>query len=205
MADLFYKKSQDWDTREVVQTLSSAVGSAILKNVPLDEQMHVMDFGAGTGLISSQIIPFVETIVAVDTSESMLNKLVKKPELEHKVKIVCQDIIDNVLTEKFDLIVSAMAMHHIEDTEKLFQRFAQQLNPGGMIALADLEKEDGSFHEEGTEGIFHNGFERNDLQSISEKYGFEEISFETVHTINKEDRCYPMFLLIATYQPNLIA
>ena len=60
MADLFNEKSQDWDTREVVQTLSSAVGSAILKHVPLDEQMHVMDFGAGTGLISSQVVPFVE-------------------------------------------------------------------------------------------------------------------------------------------------
>ena len=204
MADLFYEKSQDWDTREVVQTLSSAVGSAILKNVPLDEQMHVMDFGAGTGLISSQIVPFVKMIVAADTSESMLNKLVKKPELEHKVKIVCKNILDELLTEKFDLIVSAMAMHHVEDTEKLFQRFAQQLNPGGMIALADLEKEDGSFHEEGTEGIFHCGFERNDLQSILEKYRFEDISFETVHTINKEERYYHMFLLIATYPPNSI-
>ena len=122
MADLFNEKSQDWDSREVVQTLSSAVGSAILKHVPLNEQMHVMDFGAGTGLISSQVVHFVKKIVAVDTSESMLNKLVKKPELEHKVTIVCQDIIEKNLTEKFDLIMSAMAMHHVEDTEKLFQR-----------------------------------------------------------------------------------
>ena len=202
MADLFDEKSRDWDTREVVQTLSSAVGSAILKHVPLDEQMHVMDFGAGTGLISSQIVPFVEKIVAVDTSESMLNKLVKKPELEHKVTIVCQDIIDKGLTEKFDLIVSAMAMHHVEDTEKLFQRFAQQLNPGGLVALADLDKEDGSFHVEGTEGIFHFGFERNDLQSILEKYGFGDIRFETVHTIYKDEMYYPVFLVIATYQTN---
>ncbi len=202
MADLFYEKSQDWDTREVVQTLSSAVGSAILKNVPLDEQMHVMDFGAGTGLISSQIVPFVEKIVAVDTSESMLNKLVKKPELEHKVTIVCQDIIEKGLTEKFDLIMSTMAIHHVEDTEKLFQRFAKQLNLGGLIALADLDKEDGSFHAEGTEGIFHFGFERKDLQRILEKNGFRDIRFETVHTINKEDISYPVFLVIATYQVN---
>ena len=203
MADLFNEKSQDWDTREVVQTLSSAVGSAILKNVPLDEQMHVMDFGAGTGLISSQVVHFVKKIVAVDTSESMLNKLVKKPELEHKVTTVCQDILDKGLTEKFDLIMSAMAMHHVEDTEKLFQRFAKQLNPGGLVALADLDKEDGSFHAEGTEGIFHFGFERNDLQSIMEKYGFREIRFETVHTINKEEMYYPVFLVIATYLSNL--
>ena len=202
MADLFYEKSRDWDTREVVQTLSSAVGSAILKHVPLNKQMHVLDFGAGTGLISSQIIPFVKKIVAVDTSESMLNKLVKKPELENKVTIVCQYILEKGLTEKFDLIMSTMAIHHVEDTEKLFQRFAKQLNLGGLIALADLDKEDGSFHAEDTKGIFHFGFERNDLQSILEKHGFGEISFETIHTIKNGKMYYPVFLVIATYQLN---
>jgi len=52
----------------------------------LHEQMRVMDFGAGTGLISSQVAPLVKKIVAVDISEAMLNKLVAKPELQEKSK-----------------------------------------------------------------------------------------------------------------------
>jgi len=40
-----------------------------------------MDFGAGTGLITSQVAPLVKKIVAVDISETMLNKLFTKPEL----------------------------------------------------------------------------------------------------------------------------
>ena len=68
--------------------------------------------------------------------------------------------------------------------------------------MVDLDKEDGSFHAEGTEGIFHFGFERNDLQGILEKYGFVDIRFETIHTIIKEEMYYPVFLVIATNQVN---
>ena len=70
-----------------------------------------------------------------------------------------------------------MAMHHVKDTPRLIQRFSEHLSPGAFIALADLDKEDGSFHPEDTEGIFHLGFKRNELQVILEKYGFCEIRF----------------------------
>ena len=149
-------------------------------------------------MISSQVAPLVKKIVAVDISEAMLNKLVSKPELHGKVEIVCQDIIHKPIAEKFDLIMSAMAMHHVKDTPRLIQRFSEHLSPGAFIALADLDKEDGSFHPEDTEGIFHLGFKRNELQIILEKYGFGGIRFLTAHTVNKEEKKYPIFLVTAT-------
>ena len=103
--------------------LSSVIGSAILENVSLHEQMRVMDFGAGTELIISQVAPLVKEIVAVDISEAMLNKLISKPELCGKVEIACQDIIHKPIAEKYDLIMSATAMHHVKDNFKLIQKF----------------------------------------------------------------------------------
>ena len=198
MTDLFNEKAKDWDANEMRTKLSSAIGSSILAHVSLHDQMRVMDFGAGTGLISSQVAPLVKKIVAVDISEAMLNKLVAKPELQAKVEIVCQDIIEKPIADNFDLIMSAMSMHHVKDTSKLIQRFSEHLNPGASIALADLDKEDGSFHPEDSEGVFHLGFKRNELQIILEKYGFREIQFVTAHTINKEEKKYPIFLVTAT-------
>ena len=198
MTDLFNEKAKDWDANKMRKVLSSAIGSSILEHVSLHDQMRVMDFGAGTGLISSQVAPLVKKIVAVDISEAMLNKLVSKPELHGKVEIVCQDIIHKPIAEKFDLIMSAMAMHHVKDTPRLIQRFSEHLSPGAFIALADLDKEDGSFHPEDTEGIFHLGFKRNELQIILEKYGFGGIRFLTAHTVNKEEKKYPIFLVTAT-------
>ena len=198
MTDLFNEKAKDWDANEMRTMLSAAIGSSILEHVSLHEQMRVMDFGAGTGLISSQVAPLVKKIVAVDISEAMLNKLVAKPELQNKVEIVCQDIIEKPIADNFDLIMSAMSMHHVKDTSKLIQRFSEHLNPGASIALADLDKEDGSFHPEDSEGVFHLGLKRNELQIILEKYGFREVQFITAHTINKEEKKYPIFLVTAT-------
>lgn len=195
--DLFKEKSEDWDSREHVKKLSRAVGQTILQKVALNDEMDVLDFGAGTGLICSQIAPHVHNVLALDISQSMLDKIAAKPELQDKVEICCQNILSDPLSEKFDLIVSAMAMHHVEDTPLLLQRFSEHLKAGGQIALADLDKEEGTFHPANTEGVFHFGFEREALKGILTHAGFEKIQFYTAHTIEREDNSYPIFLVTA--------
>ncbi len=197
MADLFKDKSRDWDANERVILLSQAVGSSIVEHVPLNDTMTVMDFGAGTGLISSRVAPRVKKIIAVDVSESMLGNLAAKPELKEKVSTACQDILTAPINEKFDLIMSAMAMHHVEDTPGLLETFARHLKPGAMIALADLDSENGSFHPPGTEGVFHYGFDRNELQAMLEHAGFECVYFCTAHTVRKEEKDFTVFLVTA--------
>ncbi len=168
-----------------------------MQQVPLHDKMCVMDFGAGTGLISSHVAPLVEKIIAVDISQAMLEKLAEKPALQGKVEIACQNIIDNPLDhQSCDLIISAMAMHHVEDIDLLVQRFYEHLKPGGRVALADLDAEDGSFHEPGTEGVYHLGFEREALKKRFEKQGFKQVKLTTAHVVEK-DQSYPIFLLTA--------
>ena len=198
MSDLFEEKAQDWDKRERIQKLSSAIGACIMKHVRLNSTMQVMDFGAGTGLIASQLAPLVAQITAVDISESMLQKLLQKPELKNKVTVACQDITVKPLGVQFDLIVSAMAMHHVEDTPHLFATLAQHLKSGGQLALADLDSEDGTFHAHGTEGIFHQGFDRLELANLSRASGFKEVQFFDAHTVVSENGSYPVFLLTAS-------
>jgi predicted TPR repeat methyltransferase len=197
MTDLFEDKAKDWDANDSRTSLASAIGSSILQNVQLHERMNVLDFGAGTGLISALIAPLVNRVVAVDTSQAMLDKLESKPELKGKVETVCQDILVDPLDARFDLIASAMAMHHVEDTSRLIHGFRELLNNSGIIALADLDKEDGSFHPPDTQGVFHFGFERDELRRILESHGFEQVEFVTAHTIRGEKRDYPVFLATA--------
>jgi 2-polyprenyl-3-methyl-5-hydroxy-6-metoxy-1,4-benzoquinol methylase len=197
MTDLFEEKAKEWDMNELVLNLSAAVGAAIKEQVELNDSMQVMDFGAGTGLVTTQIAEQVGKITAVDVSESMLDQLVAKEHLKLKVDAVCQDILDIPLDTRFDLIVSAMAMHHVEDTDALVQSFADHLKPGARIALADLDSEDGTFHPAETEGVFHHGFDRDEFQSILESKGFRDVNFVTAHTVNKEGRSYPIFLVTA--------
>ena len=198
MSDLFKEKASDWDANQMRLQLSSAIGASILEHINLDNRMDVMDFGAGTGLLTSHIAPRVRNIAAVDTSASMLDKLAAKPEFHGKVTAICQDITEQPLDIRFDLIISAMAMHHVEDTARLFATFSAHLQPGGRVALADLDKEDGTFHPADVEGVFHHGFERDKLKTIIENTGFVDINFHTAHTVDKEGKRYPIFLVIAS-------
>jgi 2-polyprenyl-3-methyl-5-hydroxy-6-metoxy-1,4-benzoquinol methylase len=197
MADLFEAKAKDWDANERRTRMAAAIGASILEHVALNEQMEVLDFGAGTGLISSRIAPLVKRIVAVDTSPAMLDKLESKPELKGKVETVCRDILDEPLDRKFDLVASAMTLHHVADTARLLRTLGEHLKDSGRLALADLDKEDGSFHPPDTEGVFHFGFERDELGKLLEQQGFEKIEFFTAHTIAGEEKDYPVFLVTA--------
>jgi len=159
--------------------------------------MRVMDFGAGTGLISAAVAPHVAEIVAVDISRSMLDQLASKPELAGKVQPVCRNILVAPLTQRFDLIMSAMAMHHVADTAALLSTFWDHLVDGGRLALADLDAEDGSFHPAATDGVFHHGFDRSALETMLVGAGFKDIQFRTAHTVDKGDGRYPVFLVTA--------
>ena len=199
MTDPFKDKAKDFDARDVPRQLSAGIGSTLLRRVKLEKAMQVMDFGAGTGLITSQIVPHVQKVTAVDVSPAMLEQLLAKPELKGKVETICQDIITNPLGRKFDVIVSAMAMHHIQDTDRMVQSLAEHLKPGGQVALADLDSEPGTFHPAEMGGVFHSGFDRAALQSILARHGFHDIRFTTAHTVQKEGRQYPVFLVVASH------
>jgi len=62
---------------------------------------------------------------------------------------LAKDRIESVLVQRledplpagpFDLVVSALAVHHLESADKqvLFQRIAEVLKPGGRFVLADV-------------------------------------------------------------------
>ena len=71
--------------------------------------------------------------------------------------------------------------------------------PGGYLCIADLEKEDGSFH--GIEIDVHHGFDQDDLGQRASQAGFTEIRFQTVFNIAKNrgsgNRDCPVFLMTA--------
>jgi len=197
MPDLFQDKAADWDSQPVPAQISAGVSQAILDHVSLDPRLRVLDFGAGTGLVCARIAPRVGHVIAVDISRAMLEQLAAKPELAGKVEIHCGDILEEPLSERVDLVVSAMAMHHVQDTARLLRALHDHLAPGGRLALADLDSEDGSFHTSGTVGVYHAGFDRAALGALLEAAGFVDPRFVTACVVRREGREYPIFLVTA--------
>jgi 2-polyprenyl-3-methyl-5-hydroxy-6-metoxy-1,4-benzoquinol methylase len=198
MKDLFEDKAADWDSRPTPLQISEGVFAALTGAVVLSPSVTVMDFGAGTGLICGKLAPHVGRVLAVDISQAMLDQLVKKPELAGKVEVFCQDILATPLGRQVDLVVSAMAMHHVADTQALFRALFAHLVPGGRIAVADLDTEPGDFHAPGTEGVYHHGFARAPLVAMLREAGFVDPNVTTACEVSKSDRRYSVFLATAT-------
>ncbi len=198
--DLFAHKSKNWDMKSRRVKNARSIAELIVKNINLNKEMEIMDFGAGTGLLGFFIAPFVKKIVAVDSSPSMLVEFQKKcDEFACETEAIEKDLATQTLNRTFDGIISSMTMHHVEDTLALFRKFYTMLNEGGFIAIADLDSEDGSFHSDNT-GVFHYGFQREALEQIAKEAGFSRIRFDTASTINKPHRDFTVFLLTAYKQ-----
>jgi len=74
------------------------------------------------------------------------------------------------------------------------------LKSPGTLCIADLDKEDGSFH--GRDFTGHKGFDRKELSAKTEKAGFSHIRFDTVKELNKlvdtgVNKVFPLFLMTA--------
>lgn len=198
MTERFNQAAQGWDKGDMRQSIAHSVFQTISSRISLLNNMNILDFGAGTGLLSFKIAPLVKSVVGVDLSEKMLEQLECKNSDTLSVKAICQNICEEPLNQQFHGIISSMAMHHVEDTADLFRAFHTHLKRDGFIAIADLEAEDGTFHSHGNDGVHHFGFERDLLRQTIENAGFEHVRFHHAYTVEKETQNYPIFLVTAT-------
>jgi len=197
MSKHFDNAAAQWDQGDTRQNIAQCVFQTITSRIALANTMNIMDFGAGTGLLSFKIAPMVNSVTGIDLSEKMLEQIVVKNSDTLQVKVACKNIISEPLDEEFHGIVSSMAMHHVEDTASLFKTFYSHLKRDGFVALADLEAEDGSFHAHGNDGVYHFGFERDGLRDIMEQAGFVNVRFHHAYTVEKETQNYPIFVVTA--------
>jgi len=171
------------------------IADTITREIEFDKSMSIMDFGSGTGLLLEQIAPFVKQITAVDMSTAMNKKLQSKQEsLPCELEIIETDLTKRKLERKFDSIISSMTMHHVEDIKSMLDDFYAMLEPGGTIAIADLDTEDGSFHTKDT-GVYHLGFDRDYILNLTKDAGFKDVKIQDASVAQKPYGNYPIFLL----------
>ena len=199
MSSSFDARAQTWDENPGRRQLADDLFAALERHVALQPGWTVLDYGAGTGLLSLALAPRVRRVLSVDSSTGMLEVLGQKARASGcaNVETLLADFSkDPPPPGPFDLVVSAMTLHHVADTETLFRKFFALLPPGGSIALLDLDAEDGSFHADNA-GIPHFGFDRVALSRQLAACGFADIHFTTATRIAKNSRTYPVFLATA--------
>ncbi len=200
----FDRMAGEFDAERKRVDLARDVGDAMIHTISLSPESRVMDYGAGTGLLTLKLQPYVKSIVAVDTSPNMLEVLKEKIERARigNIETLLWDVeTGEDLSDSYDAITGSMVLHHIPSTQNALNRFFQMLRPGGSIALADLDKEEGDFHPPEVP-VPHYGFDRDALRDVLRTAGFQNIRFSTPHIVRKPNAAglekeYPIFLVVA--------
>jgi len=199
----FDERAKDWDSDPKKVERAYAVADAIRNAVPLSNDMNALEYGCGTGLLSFALQEDLGQITLADTSQGMLDVLAEKIAGSgvtnmHPIRLDLST--DPLPDEKYHITYSLMVLHHIHDARGILSKFHDVLEPNGYLLVADLDKEDGSFHTDGSTDV-HKGFGQSELQKWVEEAGFGNIKFLRAYEIKREDdgkeKSFPVFLMIA--------
>ena len=101
----------------------------------------ILDLGTGTGGTLAQVLarhPSARTI-GIDENDDMLDAARTRLS-DYQLDLRVADLLDPLPVGPFDLVVSALAIHHLDGPGKavLFGRIANVLRPGGRFVLGDV-------------------------------------------------------------------
>ena len=120
---------------------------------PLDENMVIVDFGCGTGLLTGLLRSRAERIIAMDASSKMIEVLDDKIRASEWSNVEAMAVVLSQMNEEqsqrvgtldgsIDLIVASSVMSFVpeEDLEATMQQIGKMLKPGGRFIHSDWPK-----------------------------------------------------------------
>lgn len=200
----FDLKAKEWDKNpqniERTNDLANEINSVLPQNFNSG-----LEFGCGTGLLSFALKNKFSKVTLCDTSQGMLNVLNEKignEKITHFQPVFLDLSSENFEKEtKFDVIYTSMTIHHVDDIEQIFAKFHSLLNTNGFLIIADVDKEDGTFHAPEMNFKGHFGFEKTDFEKSLKSQQFEPIHYKIYHEIVRKsengERKYPLFVSIS--------
>lgn len=196
----FDEASKTWDLKPSSLAIAKACVENINKTIKLKDNAKILDYGCGTGLVAFSLSNVTNEVIGMDNSAGMVEQFNKKAlELNFSnIKAIKHNIENEDLPQnEFDLITISMSLHHIKDTNMFIKKAYNALTTNGYLAINDLDKEDGTFHKKhNNDGVFHFGFDKNELENMLINSGFKIINYKIVHKDEREDRKFPIFNLI---------
>ena len=191
----FDEKAATWDDDPAKLERARGVADTITDVIQLDGTQRVLEYGAGTGLVSQALGDAVGPLTLVDTSEGMRKVMLAKiaAGVFSDARVWDLDLESAPAPdERFDLIVTVLTLHHVHDVATVLSKFAELLADDGRLCVVDLDEEDGSFH--GPDSDVHHGFDRATLSAALTAAGLVDIEFRDCHQIVRDSGTFPMFL-----------
>ena len=131
----------EWDAAEyeVVSAPQTGWGAdflgVFLEHYGLRGDEAVVDAGCGTGRVTELLLRHLPrgTVLAVDASGAMVEAARRRFAGNGRVRVERQDLRELEVEELVDVVFSTATFHWVLDHERLFDRLARALRPGGRL------------------------------------------------------------------------
>lgn len=126
---------REWDgaTYDRISAPMEAMGLDTLARLTLAGNETVIDAGCGSGRVTEALIAALPRgrVIAVDGSADMI--VAARERLGAQADLRLGDLLDLVVEEPVDAVLSTATFHWIADHDRLFTRLRAALRPGGRL------------------------------------------------------------------------
>lgn len=169
----------DRDRPKLVPCFDRFYGAA-MRMIPFlsDASIRVLDPGSGTGLFAAMVAEAYPNAALhlTDISEAMLNVARQRFAGNSQASFAVQEHLDLIEEFSFDLVISALSIHHLEYEGKreLFRKIFRALRPGGMFinsdqALGPTPEEEAAYERQWLADIAANGATAEAIEAAKER------------------------------------
>ena len=131
--DFFDKCAPQWDANMLRN--ESAI-TKILDNAGVEKGVRVLDVACGTGVLFNDYLDReVACVKGVDLSPEMV-KIAKMNYNDSRIDVLCDDIEEYNEDDNYDVCMVYNAFPHFPDPDKLIEKLASLIRPGGKLSVA---------------------------------------------------------------------
>lgn len=169
IVEFFDRLAPQWDAGMI---RSDEIIGKILDGAQVAAGKDVLDVACGTGVLFPDYLSRgVRSVTAVDISPEMV-KIAAAKYPDAPIRVLCGDIENLALPQKFDCIMVYNAFPHFPDAPNLIRVLSTLLRPGGTLTVAHgMSRAAIDRHHEGSASAVSNGLmDARELAAIFAQY-----------------------------------
>lgn len=148
---------------------------------------NILDIGSGTGLFSSIVLQKYPKakFTLIDLSDKMLEVAKERFKDNMNCQYIVADYTKYHFDEKFDIIISALSIHHLSAIEKenLYRKCYDMLNDDGIFINADQVLSTSLEIEKMFSSVWREMVEQSGLSQEEIQKAYERVSFDRPSTL----------------------